>query len=130
MKIVPIALYEYFINNIPIEQTIKNHKNIYDFCIRLKINRNSTAYYSTIDGYQIKNIKLDRTTRYFAANTGGGLSVYYNGSDSMTRLNKDFQFKLFNTFYESDNYDIDYQFYIKEANKIKDAIEDLQLTLF
>jgi hypothetical protein len=96
----------------------------------LKINRNSSAYYSTIENGQLKNIKLDRTTRYFASESGGGLTVYYNGSDSMTRLNKEFQFTLFNNFYESDNYKIDYQFYIKEANKIKNVIEDLQLTLF
>ena len=33
-KIIPIALSEYFVKGIPIEQTIKNHKNIYDFCGR------------------------------------------------------------------------------------------------
>lgn len=31
--IVPIAIYEYFVNNKPIEETILNHKNIFDFCI-------------------------------------------------------------------------------------------------
>ena len=56
--------------------------------------------------------------------------MYYNGSNSMTRLNKDFQFTLFNKYYKSDNYNINYQFYIREANKIKNVIEDLQLTLF
>ena len=38
-RIVPIALKEYFINNIPVEETIKNHQNIYDFCIRQKASR-------------------------------------------------------------------------------------------
>ena len=56
MKIVPIALYEYFINGISIEQTIKNHKNIYDFCLRLKINRNSSAYYYIIENGQLNHI--------------------------------------------------------------------------
>lgn len=130
MKIVPIALYEYFINNVPVEKTIREHKNIFDFCLRLKINHSSKAFYSTIIDNKVSNIELDRTTRYFASTNGGGLTVYYNGSNSMTRLNKDFQFTLFNKYYKSDNYNIDYQFYIREANKIKDVIEDLQLSLF
>ena len=129
MKIVQIALYEYFINNIPIETTIYNHKNIYDFCIRLKINHSSEAKYTYLENGQIKTINLNRTTRYFASNHGGSISVYYNGSNSVTRLNSDFQFKLFNKFYD-DEYDIDYKFYIQEANKIKNSIVDTQLSLF
>ena len=51
--IVPIALKAYFIDNIPIEQTIKNHKDIFDFCIRLKLKfrikiLEETNFYITI----------------------------------------------------------------------------------
>lgn len=130
MKIVPIALYEYFINGIPIDETIYSHNNIFDFCLRLKINHSSKAYYTILKNNILINTELDRTTRYFASTEGGSLTVYYNGSDSVTRLNKNFQFKLFNNYYDSDDYKIDYKFYIREANKIKDTIEDLQLTLF
>lgn len=130
MKIVPIALYEYFINGVPIEQTIKTHKNIYDFCLRLKINHSSSAFYSYLENNQIAKLELGRTTRYFVSKTGGGLTVYYNGSKNMTRLNKEYQFTLFNKFYKSEDYNIDYQFYIKEVNKIKDVVENLQLSLF
>lgn len=35
-SIIPRAVYEYFVNNIPIEQTIKNHQNIFDFCAGVK----------------------------------------------------------------------------------------------
>ena len=101
MKIVPIALYEYFINGVPIEQTIKTHKNIYDFCLRLKINHSSSAFYSYLENNQIAKLELGRTTRYFVSKTGGGLTVYYNGSKNMTRLNKEYQFTLFNKFYKS-----------------------------
>ena len=31
MRIVPIALNEYYVNGKPISETIKNHKDIYDF---------------------------------------------------------------------------------------------------
>ena len=46
MKIVPIAIKEYYINNTPIEQTIRNHTNIYDFCLRLKVNSAATLLFN------------------------------------------------------------------------------------
>lgn len=35
-RVVPFALSEFFVNGIPVEETIKSHKNIYDFCGRQK----------------------------------------------------------------------------------------------
>ena len=49
MKIVQIALKEYFVNNIPIKETILNHTNIYDFCLRLKTNSKSTPIFRHFD---------------------------------------------------------------------------------
>lgn len=129
MKIVPIALKEYFINNIPIETTIRNHKNIFDFCIRLKINQKSRACYNYIQDYSAKSIKLNRTTRYYCSNTGGSLVVYYNGGNQ-TLLNKGYCFTLFNKFEQLDDYNINYNFYIKEARKILNSVVDNQMELF
>jgi hypothetical protein len=129
-KIIAIALKEYFINNIPVSQTIKNHKNIFDFCIRLKVNRSSKAKYSYFENGFLKFKELGKTTRYFCSNDGGSLSVFYNNSETPNRISKDFTFTLFNEYYDSDNYNINYQYYITEANKIKDVIEDMQLSLF
>lgn len=39
-RIVPIALKEYFVNKVPVEETVKKHTNIYDFCIRQKSSKN------------------------------------------------------------------------------------------
>lgn len=133
MKIVPIALKNYFINNIPIEETIKNHKNIYDFCLRLKINSSTKAYYNEINkelDNKLLSKKLNRTTRYYISNDGGSLSVYYNNSDSVTRINKGYVCTLFNRFINSDNYNINYKFYEIETRKIINSIEDKQLSMF
>ena len=37
---------------------------------------------------------------------------------------------IFNKYFESDNYNINYNFYIRECNKILDVIENKQLMLF
>lgn len=39
-RVVSLALEQYYVNNIPVEDTIRNHKNIYDFAIRQKATRN------------------------------------------------------------------------------------------
>ena len=130
MKIVPIALKNYFVYNIPIENTIRNHKNIYDFCLRLKLNSSSIGEWHSIDKDIIKITKLNRTTRYFISKKGGGLVVYYNGSKSPSRINKGFDTTLFNKYYYSKDYNINFNFYETECRKIINAIEDKQLTLF
>lgn len=130
MKIVPIALKNYFVYGTPIQRTIREHKNIFDFCIRLKINSSSKAQWHYIDGSEIKIKELNRTTRYFISNTGGGLVVYYNGSNNPSRINKGFNTTLFNNYYDSNNYNINYNFYETECRKIIDVIEDKQLELF
>lgn len=130
MKIVPIALKQCFINNVPIEETIKNHKNIYDFCMRLKINSSSKAFHSYIKGSDIITEPLNRTTRYYITNNGSGLTVYYNGSKEVTRINKGYVCTLFNRYSKKEDYNINYKFYINEAYKIYDTIVDPQLSLF
>ncbi len=38
-RIVPIALEHYFVNGVPVADTIHNHTNIYDFCLRQKASK-------------------------------------------------------------------------------------------
>jgi len=134
MRIVPIALKEWFINKIPIKETIQNHKNIFDFCIRLKTNSLSTPYYQYLDeNGKIVDKKLDRTTRYYISNKGGALYKDF-GDNRISNVNVGFTATLFNTYFEKDikDYDINYKFYINEANKIKEVIDPTykQLSLF
>jgi hypothetical protein len=37
--VVPLAMYEYLLNGVPIEKTIREHKNILDFCITQKAGK-------------------------------------------------------------------------------------------
>ena len=75
MRIIPIALKQYFVYGIPVEETIRNHKNIFDFCIRLKINRTSKAVFRELCNNELQETELGRTTRYFCSTTGGSITV-------------------------------------------------------
>lgn len=132
MRIIPIALKEYFINGVPIDQTIKNHKDILDFCLRLKITRDNMATFSVLntDG-TISSTQLSRTTRYYISNQlGAGILTKFSNDGSKTNINAGYTAVLFNKYKELDNYNINYLFYIQEANKIKNSIVNNQLDLF
>jgi hypothetical protein len=66
-RIVPIALEEWFINGVPVEETIKHHTNIYDFAIRQKASRNfHYEGHSKERGVTIYN----KLIRYYVSRTG------------------------------------------------------------
>lgn len=131
MRIVPIALKEYFVNNIPIENTIKSHTDIFDFCLRLKTNVKSTPYFKYIHNNEIVNQRLDRTTRYYVSNTGGIINKEFDATRS-SGVNIGYTVTLFNKYIEKPikDYNINYNFYISEAYKIKNAVDNGQLSLF
>ena len=131
MRIVPIALKEYFLYDIPLMETIQKSNNIYDFCLRLKTNSKSIPYFEIFDKEkkEIQDIRLDRTTRYYISNSGGILYKDF-GKNGITGVNVGYSATLFNNYEKKDDYNINYNFYLREANKIKDTIEDRQLSLF
>lgn len=136
MRIVPIALEKYFFENKPIEETIRNHRDIYDFCLRLKTNKKSVPYFFWLDlkENKIYNKRLQRTTRYFMSKRGGQLRKHFI-SGSETILDKDYLVTLFNDYYPVDDwkdYNINYNYYEKEARKIINIIEysEINPTLF
>lgn len=131
MKIVPIALEKYFFENVPIKETIINHFNIYDFCLRLKVNKGASAMYKTISNDGRFNIeKLSKNTRYYISKNGGVLYKQFN--DKTVGVNIGYSSILFNKYIEKpiQEYNINYQFYISECNKIINQIESKQLLLF
>lgn len=133
MKIVPIALKEYYMNGTPIEKTIKEHKNIYDFCLRLKTNSASIGRFTYLKENRVVTDNLSRTTRYYIAKglQSGSISKLFNDG-RVSAVNKGFSGIIFNKFVEKpiNEYNIDYNFYITEAYKIKNAVDDGQLSLF
>ena len=128
-RIVPIAISNYFTKGISVEDTILNHKDIYDFCGRQKFGRDSYGEIVFIDGMVKIVQKQQHNVRYYISKSGKTfVKQYHKGSTEI--INKGFQVEIFNKFEEKEDYNIDYSFYIKECNKIIDTIEDKQLTLF
>jgi hypothetical protein len=128
-RIIPLALQEYFVKGIPVEETIKNHTNIYDFCGRQKFTKESYGQIHYIkNNYEITE-KQQKNTRYYISNKGATFIKYYNKGTSEV-INKGFLVNVFNKFEQKENYDINYSFYIKECYKEINNIQNKQLLLF
>lgn len=75
--IIPIALEKYFVDGIPVEETIKNHKNIFDFCIRAKSTKD--FHYEGIRSDGSKSV-YNKLIRYYVSNEGEKLLKIKNPS--------------------------------------------------
>ena len=81
-RIVPIALEQYFVSDIPISDTITNHTNIFDFCLRQKASKDF-HYEGLINGNKTVYNKL---IRYYVSNTGEKLLKVKNENSDSTAV--------------------------------------------
>jgi hypothetical protein len=78
-RIIPIALEQYFINDVPVSDTICNHRNIYDFAMRQRATRDFH-----FEGRANGNVtKYNKLIRYYVSNTGEKL-LKVKKEDSMS----------------------------------------------
>ena len=134
MRIVPLAVKNYFVYGIPIEKTIKENRDIFNFCMQLKTNAKSTPYFRHLeDGRQV-DTKLHRMTRYLVAKGKNSGILFKRFEDGrITGVNVGYSVILFNNMFEVnkwEDYNLDYQFYITEANKLKNPLVMKELDLF
>lgn len=132
MRIVPISVKDYFVYGTKVEDTIKNHTDIFDFCLRLKTNSKSTPLFRHLNKKgKIVDDKLARTTRYYVSNSGGSLLKDF-GDGRLTGVNVGYSVTIFNKYEQKPmkDYNINYNFYIAEAYKLINAVDNGQLELF
>ncbi len=125
--VVKKALFEYFVNGKSVDEYIRNHDNIYDFCISVKMGKSNVTGrpYKAI----LNNTILNKTNRFYASSKG---SHMYKTCDfvTMEHVLKDSPIQLFNDYVYKDDYEINYSYYIKECKSIINIIEPSMVSLF
>lgn len=126
--IIPKAISAYLIDKIPIEDTIKSCRNLNDFITYQKVSRDFEVeyneqliqrinrYYCATNGYYLYKCKVDKD-----GNRNGYINMLKSSSVILCNNLDDFK--------EFPN-NINYQYYIAEANKIIAPLITKQLTLF
>lgn len=135
-NIVPIALKNYYVNDIPIDQTIRNHNDIFDFCKAVKSKKSpkkGQSFYMSKwfdkTSNTIKNRKLQKINRYYITQSKTGenlIKTWEDGSEAWVEAGG-WKSRIFNQYYELDifkDYEVDYKYYINECNKIIEKIEN------
>jgi len=81
-RVVPIALERYYVNDVPVADTIRNHTNIYDFCLRQKASKD---FHYEGHSKETKTV-YNKLIRYYVSNTGEKLLKVKNENSDSTAV--------------------------------------------
>ena len=70
MPIVAKAVYEYFVNNTPVMETLRNHKDILDFCKTQNVGRKFKVCYSKVVDGEITTVYCQQHFRFYVSQKG------------------------------------------------------------
>ena len=125
-KIIPISIIEYFVNKIPIKETILSCKDIKKFLISEKTGKQWNVEYN--------DKPQQRINRYYASNNGYYLYKWKfdNGNKWFQNMLTSSGVTLLNKFDDVpiSNRNINYRYYISETQKIINQLKEKQLSLF
>lgn len=123
--IIAKAVYEYFINKVPIMQTLQNATNILDFCSTQNVGRQFHVEETKVVDGKVVHIPIQRYVRYYVANRGCVIEKVHNFEDSRSRMAAGVVVVVLNTLDDLDISlrDINYNYYYKECLKIIDPIK-------
>ena len=122
-RIVPIALECYFVHGIPVDETIRNHTNLYDFCLRQKATR--SFHYEGTNRITGEVTVYNKLIRYYIS-TGGEKILKVKNPECQTRAAAVSQVEagewlatVCNFLPKNSKVDnINYNYYIEKANRI------------
>ena len=125
-RIVPIALEHYYVNGVPVGDTIRNHTNIYDFCLRQKASKD--FHY---EGHSKENKTIyNKLIRYYVSNTGEKLMKIKNpdcdtnAADASQVEAGEWVMHVCNKLSKDHPLDnINYDYYIEKAERIIEKIQ-------
>ena len=127
-RIVPIALENYFVHNIPVADTITKHTNIFDFAIRQKASKD--FHYEGVDRKNGNTTVYNKLIRYYVSLRGEKLLKIKN-KDSTSTANDVSQVEAGEWLCHVCNYltkdhpldNINHAYYIEKAERIIRKIE-------
>jgi len=127
-RIVPIALEHYFVSGVPVDETIRNHGNLYDFCLRQKATR--SFHYEGTNRVTGQKTVYNKLIRYYVSNTGDKIFKIKN-AECQTRAAAISQIEAGEWVCEVCNFlpknspvdNVNYDYYIEKANRIITKIQ-------
>lgn len=125
MPIVAIAVFNYFVNNIPVMETLRNHTDILDFCKTQNVGRQFDVVYDKIVNGELKSIYSQRHVRFYVSTKGVIIQKEHKDTKQRSRLASGLPVKILNSLDDIpiEHRNIDYKYYYDEVYKIIDPIK-------
>ena len=123
--VVAIAVFEYFVNNIPISETLRKHTDILDFCKTQNIGKQFDVVYSIVENGQIKTITSQRHVRFYVSTKGVIIQKQHKVTKKRSNLASGRPVIILNSLDDKpiEERNIDYGYYYEECYKIIDPIK-------
>jgi len=133
--IIPKALVQHFADGIDYREYIRNHKDIYDFCISIKTGSDFVKEYQFVEDDKLVIDELQKNIRYYIGNSPGIIMKRYEipkidkkgKRREYISLHKGVNSIMFNDFVsheEMKQYRIDYSYYYNQATEAVIAINN------
>lgn len=122
--IVAIAVYEYFVNNIPVLTTLRNHKDILDFCKTQNVGRQFDVVYDVCKNGEITTIHSQRHVRFYVSSKGIVIQKENKIAGTRSKLAGGNPVRILNSLDDLpiEERNINYSYYYNECYKIIDPI--------
>jgi len=129
--IVPTAIEEYYLNGIPIRQTLYEATDILDFCLSVKTGKNFKNEFHYIDKTtgELAIKPLTKHLRYYASTSGGTLLKRNLETNALTNILSGQNVTILNKLLpitDIRDYNINYNFYISKCQDMIDKINNSQ----
>ena len=125
MPIVAQAVFNYFVHDTPVMDTLRNHKNILDFCKTQNVGNQFEVIYGKVIDNVPTIVTSQRHVRFYVSNTGIRIQKRHKITGKTSNLASGLPVTLLNNLDDKpiDERDINYRYYYEEAYKIIDPIK-------
>ena len=133
-KVIPEAIYNYFVHGIEPITYLKTKVNIFDYCAGKKINGNWSYNALHLKGSELVLEPLQKTIRYYVSKSGVKLIKHNYSDDRKSQVEAGPWLQSIHIKHVEkpfDQYNVDLQFYLskinKEINKLSPTVQQESL---
>ena len=125
MPIVAKAVFEYFAHGTPVMETLRNHKDILDFCKTQNVGKQFEIVYQKVENGKVIDIHSQRHVRFYVSTKGVIIMKENVNSNQRSVLASGKPVIILNKLDDKDISlrNIDYKYYYEEAYKIINPIK-------
>ena len=125
MPVVAKAVFEYFAHDTPVMETLRNHKDILDFCKTQNVGKQFEVVYQKVENGKVIDVHSQRHVRFYVSTKGVIIMKENVNSNQRSVLASGKPVIILNKLDDKDISlrNIDYKYYYEEAYKIINPIK-------